>query len=74
VPRFFPLIHWFFFLSSIVIPIKCLKNFICAADLKCGHIWLWWINFTELESEYVRFMFLYRFTLCDNTLPYVAHM
>jgi len=30
--RFFPLIHWFFSLSSFVIPSKCLKNFICFAS------------------------------------------
>ena len=29
---FFCLIHWFFSLSSFVIPSKCLKNFICAAS------------------------------------------
>ena len=29
-PVFF-LIHWFFSLSSVVIPRRCLKNFICAA-------------------------------------------
>ena len=28
----FPLIHWFFSLSSFVIPSKCLRNFICAAS------------------------------------------
>jgi len=29
----FCLIHWFFSLSSFVIPSKCLKNFICAASI-----------------------------------------
>ena len=28
----YPLIHWFFSLSNFVIPIKCLKIFICAAS------------------------------------------
>ena len=28
----FSLIHWFFSLSSFVIPRRCLKNFICAAS------------------------------------------
>jgi len=33
----FCLVHWFFSLSSFVIPSKCLKNFICAASKSC-----WW--------------------------------
>ena len=32
----FPLIHWFFSLSSFVIPSRCLKNFICAASKRCS--------------------------------------
>jgi len=35
---FFPLIHWFFSLSSFVIPSKCLKNFICAASKRCSSL------------------------------------
>jgi len=35
---FFPLIHWFFSLSSFVIPYKCLKNFICAASKHCSSL------------------------------------
>ena len=31
----FCLIHWFFSLSSIVIPSTCHKNFICAASKRC---------------------------------------
>jgi len=42
---FFPLIHWFFSLSSFVIPRRCLKNFICAASKRCSSLffscWLW---------------------------------
>ena len=34
----FCLIHWFFSLSSFVIPIKCLKNFICAASKRCSSL------------------------------------
>jgi len=34
----FPLIHWFFSLSSFVIPSKCLKNFICAAFKCCSSL------------------------------------
>jgi len=33
---FFSLIHWFFSLSSFVIPSKCVKNFICAASKRCS--------------------------------------
>ena len=36
-PVFF-LIHWFFSLSSFVIPSKCLKNFICAASKRCSSL------------------------------------
>ena len=32
----FCLIHWFFSLSSFVIPSKCLENFICAASKRCS--------------------------------------
>ena len=31
----FTLMHWFFSLSSFVIPSRCLKNFICAASKRC---------------------------------------
>jgi len=34
----FSLIHWFFSLSSFVIPRKCLKNFICAASKRCSSL------------------------------------
>jgi len=34
----FPLIHWFFSLSSFVIPSMCLKNFICAASKCCSSL------------------------------------
>ena len=34
----FPLIHWFFCLSSFVIPSRCLKNFICAASKRCSSL------------------------------------
>ena len=34
----FCLIHWFFFLSSFVIPSKCLKNFIFAASKRCSSL------------------------------------
>jgi len=34
----FPLIHWFFSLSSFVIPSNCLKNFICAASKRCSSL------------------------------------
>ena len=34
----FCLIHWFFSLSSFVIPSKCLKNFICAASKRCSSL------------------------------------
>ena len=34
----FYLIHWFFSLSSFVIPSKCLKNFICAASKRCSSL------------------------------------
>ena len=36
--QFFPLIHWFFSLSSFVIPSKCLKIFICAASKRCSSL------------------------------------
>ena len=36
----FSLIHWFFSLSNFVIPIKCLKNFICAASKRCSSLFL----------------------------------
>ena len=36
VLQFFCLIHWFFSLSSFIIPSKCLKNFICAASESCS--------------------------------------
>ena len=36
----FSLIHWFFSLSSFVIPSKCLKNFICAASKRCSSLFL----------------------------------
>ena len=32
------LIHWFFSLSSFVIPSRCLKNFICAASKGCSSV------------------------------------
>ena len=35
---FFSLIHWFFSLSSFVIPRICLKNFICAASKRCSSL------------------------------------
>ena len=31
-------IHWFFSLSSFVIPSRCLKNFICAASKRCSSL------------------------------------
>jgi len=31
----FCLIHWFFSLSSFVIPSKCFKNFICSTSKRC---------------------------------------
>ena len=34
----FPLIYWFFSLSSFVIPYKCLKNFICVASKRCSSL------------------------------------
>ena len=37
----FPLlcsVHWFFSLSSFVIPSKCLKNFVCAASKRCSSL------------------------------------
>ena len=34
----FCLIHWFFSLSSFVIPSRCLKNFICAASKRCSSL------------------------------------
>ena len=34
----FSLIHWFFSLSSFVIPRRCLKNFICAASKRCSSL------------------------------------
>ena len=34
----FCLIHWFFSLSSFVIPSNCLKNFICAASKRCSSL------------------------------------
>ena len=34
----FCLIHWFFSLSSFVIPSKCLKNFICATSKCCSSL------------------------------------
>jgi len=37
---FSPLIHWFFSLSSFVIPSNCLKNFICAASKRCSSLFL----------------------------------
>ena len=37
-PFFPPLIHWFFSLSSFVIPSKCLKIFICAASKRCSSL------------------------------------
>ena len=37
---FFPLIHWFFSVSSFVIPSKCLQNFICAASKRCSSLFL----------------------------------
>ena len=36
-PVFCP-IHWFFSLSSFVIPSKCLKNVICAASKRCSSL------------------------------------
>ena len=38
VATFFSLIHWFFSLSSFVIPRRCLKNFICAASKRCSSL------------------------------------
>jgi len=35
---FFTLIHWFFLLSSFVIPRRCLKNFICAVSKPCSSL------------------------------------
>jgi len=35
---FFPLTHWFFSLSSFVIPRRCLKNLICAASKRCSSL------------------------------------
>ena len=34
----FRLIHWFFSLSSFVIPSRCLKNVICAASKRCSSL------------------------------------
>ena len=34
----FCLIHWFFPLSSFLIPSKCLKNFICGASKHCSSL------------------------------------
>ena len=33
-----PVLHWFFSLSSFVIPSKCLKNVICAASKRCSSL------------------------------------
>ena len=59
VLQFFCLIHWFFSLSSFVIPSTCLKNFICAASKRCSSLFFstqaslpscWWFL---LESKSV---------------------
>ena len=34
----YSLVHWFFSLSSFVIPSKCLKNFICASSKRCSSL------------------------------------
>ena len=34
----FSLIHWFFSLSSFIIPSNCHKNFICAASKRCSSL------------------------------------
>ena len=51
----FCLIHWFFSLSSFVIPSRCLKNFICAASLPNFNaalaVMLWILNFVSLCFE-----------------------
>ena len=34
----FCLIHWYFSLSSFLIPSKCVKNFICAVSKRCSSL------------------------------------
>ena len=46
----FCLIHWFFSLSSFVIPSKCLKNFIFAASKHCSSLFFSTRNFTSKYS------------------------
>ena len=55
----FPLIHWFFSLSSFVIPSKCLKTFICAASKHCSYLFfstqtVYWTKKTFLNEQCVK--------------------
>ena len=46
----FSLIHWFFSLSSFVIPRRCLKNFICAASKCCSSLFFTSVLLNSVNS------------------------
>ena len=73
----FCLIHWFFSLSSFIIPSKCLKNFICAASKRCSSLFfstqasLPNFNNYELKSYFNRYsqQFTGRTTTNHGSIP-----
>ena len=70
----FSLMHWFFSLSSFVIPSKCLKIFICAASKRCSSLFFSTQaslpNFNTRKEVICKF-YLSSFPLC--TMNRVTH-
>ena len=55
LPFFFSLKHWFFSLSSFLIPCKCLMNFISAASKRCSSLFFsTQASLPQFEGRYVR--------------------
>ena len=62
----FCLVHWYFSLSSFVIPSKCLKNYICAASKRCSLF----SSVPKLHFLIAPFILLYVCNLSSRSLPY----
>ena len=70
----FCLIHWFFSLSSLVIPSKCHTNFICAASKRCSSLFFSTQdslpNFNAAFLEFCEFLTLSLWSFFSKISPY----
>ena len=64
----FSLTHWFFSLSSFVIPSKCHKNFICAASKRCSSL------FFSTQSSLPNFSALFNRNVVNSQFCFFVHL